>query len=359
MAAGKVAAVKKNVRSNLMKQFFGTTKDGITASLFSLENSKGTRAEVTDYGASLVRFLFDDKNGIQRDLVLGYDDVSGYEKGEVFFGGTIGRVANRIGGGRFELGGKTYELTRNDGLNSLHGGRDLYNKRIWDVEEETASSVTFRLFSPDGDQGFPGNLNVTVCYSLSEDDELTIDYTAKADEDTPLSLCNHTYFNLAGHSSGSVLSQVAVIHADQVTEVDKNLVTTGKLISVDGTPFDFRKGKSLGQDIEEECDLLRLGGGYDHNFVISGSGYREAASLYCPETGISMKIFSDLPGMQVYTANMLTHENGKESVVYHQREGVCFETQFFPDAINKDNFEGGMIKAGEIFRSTTCYAFSV
>ena len=150
-----------------------------------------------------------------------------------------------------------------------------------------------------------------------------------------------------------------MIHADQVTEVDKSLIPTGELVSVDGTPFDFREGKSLGQDIEEDCELLKLGGGYDHNYVISGSGYREAASLYCTETGISMKVFSDLPGMQVYTANMLAQENGKEGVVYHPREAVCFETQFFPDAINKGGFEGGMIKGGEIFQSRTCYAFSV
>ena len=342
-----------------MRRFFGNTACGETASLFVLENSKGTRAEVTDYGATLVRFILSDKNGMTRDLVLGYDDVSGYEKGGVFFGGTIGRVANRIGGGRFELDGQNYELTRNDGPNTLHGGTDFYHKRIWDVEEETGSSVKLHLFSPDGDQGFPGNLHVTVSYSLSEDDELTIDYTAKADKDTPLSLCNHSYFNLAGHDSGSVLSQIVVINADQITETDGDLLPTGEFIQVEGTPMDFRKAKPLGRDIEEDYGLLRIAGGYDHNYVISGSGYREAAYMSCEETGITMKVFTDLPGMQLYTGNFLDNEPGKGGAVYRSRDAACFETQFFPDAINKKDFSGGMIKAGEVFKSRTCYAFSV
>ena len=342
-----------------MRQSFGMTADGRNASLFILKNSRGTQAELTNYGASLVRFLIKDKIGIPQDVVLGYDDVSGYEKGTAFIGSTVGRVANRIGEGRFHLGEKTYELTRNDGSNSLHGGRDFYGKRIWDVEDETDTSVRFHLFSPDGDQGFPGNLHITVRYTLSEEDELTIDYTAESDMDTPLNLSNHSYFNLAGHGSGSILSQIAVIHADEITEVDHNLLPNGKYVPVEGTPMDFRKGKPFGQDIDAEYYLLKTGKGYDHNYVISGSGYREAAALFCPETGIGMKVLTDLPGMQVYTANFLEHEPGKGGAIYHFRDAVCFETQFFPDAVNQDSFPGGVIKAGETFRSRTCYAFKV
>ena len=341
-----------------MQQSFGKTADGKYAGLFILKNSRGTQAEITNYGASLVRFLYKDKNGILQDLVLGYDNVSGYEKGDVFFGSTVGRVANRIGEGRFKLGDITYELTRNDGPNSLHGGRDYYGKRIWDVIDETDSSVTFHLFSPDKDQGYPGNLHISVKYTLSEEDALTLDYTAESDKDTPLSLTNHSYFNLAGHDSGSILSQIAVIHADKVTEIDQNLVPNGKFVSVEGTPMDFRNGKPFGQDIGEDYYLLKMGKGYDHNFVITGSGYREAASLFCPETGIEMHVFTDLPGMQVYTSNFLDHEPGKGGAIYQFRGAACFETQFFPNAINQENFPGAVLKAGETFRSRTCYAFS-
>lgn len=342
-----------------MKHSFGNTSDGRQAFLYTLSNARGTQASLTDYGASLVRFIFKDKNRIPRDLVLGYDDVSGYEKGDSFFGATVGRVANRIGQGRFTLGEKTYELFRNDGPNTLHSGKDFYGKRLWEVTDLSDSSISFRLFSPDGDQGFPGNLTITVTYTLTEDNRLTIDYEAESDADTPLNLTNHSYFNLGGHSDGSVLSQLALIHADQLTEPDQNLIPNGKLVSIEGTPMDFREEKSLGRDIGKEDYLLKLGNGYDHNYVLSGSGYREAASLFCPETGIRMTVYTDLPGMQVYTSNFLDHEPGKEGAVYCSRDAVCFETQYFPDAINKENFPGGLIKAGEVFRSRTCYGFSV
>lgn len=342
-----------------MKQPFGITSDGKQAFLYTLGNAKGTQAYLTDYGASLVRFILRDKNGIPRDLVLGYDDVSGYEKGDSFIGATVGRVANRIGQGKFTLGGTTYELVRNDGPNTLHSGKDFYGKRLWEVKDLSDNSISFGLFSPDGDQGFPGNLTITVTYTLTEDDRLTIDYEAVSDADSPLNLTNHSYFNLGGHAGGSVLSQIAVIHADQVTEPDQNLIPNGNLVSIEDTAMDFREGKALGRDIDKEDYLLKLGNGYDHNYVLSGSGYREAASLFCPETGIRMTVFTDLPGMQVYTSNFLDQEPGKEGAIYSARDAVCFETQFFPDAINKENFPGGMIKAGEVFRSGTCYGFSV
>ena len=342
-----------------MRQFFGKTSDGKDTNLFILQNSKGTRAEVSDYGASLVRFILKDKSGVARDLVLGYDDASGYERGDSFFGSTVGRVANRIGQGQFVLGGKTYELTKNDGPNTLHGGRDFYNKRLWDVQEDTDRSVRFHLLSPNGDQGFPGNLHITVTYTLTEENELNIDYTAQSDADTPLNLTNHSYFNLGGHDSGSILDQRAVIHGNQVTETDENLIPTGKLVSVEGTPMDFRRSKPIGQDIGEEYYLLKLGNGYDHNYVLSESGYREVVALFCPQTGIGMTVRTDLPGMQVYTSNFLDHEPGKNGAVYDFRAAVCFETQYFPDAVNKEDFPGGVLKAGEKYQSRTSYTFAV
>ena len=342
-----------------MRQFFGKTSDGKDINLYILQNSRGTRAEITDYGATLVRFILKDKKGIDRDLVLGYDDASGYGRGDCFFGSTVGRVANRIGKGRFVLDGKTYELTKNDGPNTLHGGRDFYNKRLWNTEEETEHSVRFHLFSPDGDQGFPGNLHITVTYTLTEEDELNIDYTAQSDRDTPLNLTNHSYFNLGGHGSGSVLDQCLVLHADQVTETDENLIPTGNLISVEGTPMDFRRSKPIGQDIREEYYLLKTGKGYDHNYVLSGSGFREVAALVCRQTGIGMTVRTDLPGMQVYTSNFLDHEPGKDGAVYGFRGAICFETQYFPDAVNQEDFPGGVLKAGEKYQSRTSYTFSV
>ena len=227
------------------------------------------------------------------------------------------------------------------------------------MEEETEHSVRLRLLSPDGDQGFPGNLHITVAYTLTEEDELNIDYTAQSDTDTPLNLTNHSYFNLGGHDSGSILDQCVVIHAGQVTETDENLIPTGNLISVEGTPMDFRRSKPIGRDIEEEYYLLKTGKGYDHNYVLSGNGFREVAALVCRQTGIGMTVRTDLPGMQVYTSNFLDHELGKDGAVYDFRGAICFETQYFPDAVNQEDFPGGVLKAGEKYQSRTSYTFSV
>lgn len=341
---------------------FGTTSEGNKASLYILTNKNGMKAAVTDYGAALVHLKMYDKQGIYRDLVLGYDDVSGYELGTESFGGTVGRFANRIGRGRFMLNGNTYQLSLNNGPNTLHGGRDFYVKRLWDVsgtEMKQSQAITFCLKSPDKDQGFPGNVTIAVTYSLTDDNELHIDYQAESDADTPLNLTNHSYFNLGGHDSGSVLSQYVQLYADQITEPDENSLPTGRFLNVKGTPMDFTSAKPLGQDIFKEDELLKIGNGYDHNFVIKGSGYRDAGSLYCPETGIKMLVKTDLPGIQMYTANYVNQVKGKNGAVYQARDAVCFESQYYPDAINKENFPGGILKAGEVFRSRTSYCFSL
>lgn len=342
-----------------MRKPFGTTADGKEAGLYILRNSREMKAAVSDYGATLVQLNIKDKKGVIRDMVLGYDDVAGYEKGQESFGGTVGRVANRIGQGRFTINGRNWQLSTNNGPNTLHGGRDFYVHRLWTLEAESDDSVTFGLESPDGDQGFPGNVHISVTYTVTEKNELRIDYKAKADADTPLNLTNHSYFNLGGHDSGCVLSQIVTIHADQITENDQNSLPTGAFLKVEGTPMDFCRPKELGQDIQEKYKALIFGNGYDHNYVINGTGYREAAVMYCKETGIKMTVSTDLPGVQVYTANYLDKEPGKGGAVYHARDAVCFESQFFPDAINKENFPGGALKAGEIFISTTAYGFSV
>ena len=342
-----------------MHRSFGKTKDGREAALYIIKNSKGMEAAVTNYGAALVELKVPDKAGSFRDVVVGYDQVNGYEKNGGSVGGTVGRFANRIGKGHFTIDGIEYQLTTNNGPNTLHGGRDFYIRRHWDLEKEEDHSVTFCLHSQDGDQGFPGNADISVTYTVTEDQELKIDYTARSDADTPLNLTNHSYFNAAGHDSGSVLNQLVLVEADEYTETDELSLPTGRLIQVDGTPMDFRTPKALGRDIEEDYDALAYGSGYDHNYVIRGQGFRKAAELYCPDSGILMTVKTDLPGLQLYSANHLGPVEGKGGVIYKPRHAVCFETQYYPDAINKENFPGGLLKAGQEFASTTVYAFSV
>ena len=379
---------------------FGKLSDGRTAGLYILKNANGMEVSITDYGATIVSLVVPDKNGKYRDVVLGHDDVSGYENGHGSIGAVVGRFANRICGAKVEIGGKTYELTANHGPNTLHGGRDFYNKRLWEAkiqfgqiksneiykvsaleslndrwpssvqENITGDSVTFCLDSPDGDQGFPGNLHIEVTYTLTENDELNIDYRAVSDSDTPLNLTNHSYFNLNGDSCPTVLDQICQIRADGFTPNDEFCLPTGEIRSVGGTPFDFREPKPLGQDINEDDIQLKFGGGYDHNFVIATRdelaqfdetggklSFKEAASLYAADSGIKMTVMTDLPGVQLYTANGMNDHTGKRGASYGPRGSVCFETQFWPDAVTKENFPGGILRAGEEFVSRTTYKF--
>ena len=374
---------------------FGKIEDGRTAGLYILESPDGMRAAVTDYGATLVSLAVPDRKGNMRDVVLGHDDASGYETGDGFIGASVGRFANRIGGACFELNGHSYDLTANDGTNCLHGGRDFFHNRLWAVNigftsvksdsimaayatESIADKdpsrglrglhdnvITFCLDSPDGDQGFPGNMHIEVTYSMPGDGMLRIDYKAVSDADTPVSLTNHSYFNLNGHDSGTVMGHWAKINAEHYTPVNAGLIPLEEPAPVGGTPFDFREEKMIGRDINADNEQLAFGGGYDHNFVISEEAgerkIKEAAVLYSDDSGICMTVLSDMPEMQFYTANNLNDEPGKDGAVYGRRGAVCFETQFRPDAINSsdpDIREGCILKAGDEFRSTTIYRFS-
>ena len=367
---------------------FGTLSDGRHAGLYILKNSSGMEAALTDYGAAIVSLTLAGRDNVRRDVVLGHDDVAGYETGHGSIGAVVGRFANRIGNARFTLGRTTYELTANNGPNALHGGRDPYIRRLWQTkvsfgqinsheiakyakeslndhanaflqESIDGDRITFCLDSPDGDQGFPGDLHIEVTYTLTEDNELHIDYTALSNEDTPLNLTNHSYFNLNGHDSGSVLGQLVQISAERFTPNDEYSLPTGEIRDVEGSPMDFRKAKPLGRDIALHDEQLRVGNGYDHNFVLDGEGYREVASLFSEESGIHMSVLTDLPGVQLYTANGMSGEPGKDGAVYWPRCGVCFETQFWPDAVNKAAFPGGVLHAGELYTSRTTYKFSV
>lgn len=399
-AAQDISGGMENRRSREMIKNFGKTSDGRWAGLYILRNARGAQLWLTDYGAAIVRLMVPDKDGELRDVVLGYDDAAGYEKGEASFGAVIGRFANRIGEARFELNREWYTLTANQGPNTLHGGRDFYNKRLWEAKipfssisshdiastyaleslndygfpspktGEKDNMVTFVLESPNEDQGFPGNLHIEVTYTLTEENEVRIDYYAYSDRDTPLNLTNHSYFNLSGHDSGPVFDQVLMIDADAFTPNDDLSLPTGEIRSVANTPFDFRTPKPIGRDMGRPDEQLKVGNGYDHNYVLKNaekwmSGEApsaepvKAASLYSEESGIAMDVYTDLPGMQLYTGNYISGEFGKNFAVYGSNAGVCFETQFWPDAVNKKNFPGGWIAGGKEFRSTTVYAFSV
>lgn len=346
---------------------FGQTEDGRKAALYFLENKNGMQAHVSDYGATLVSLLVPDRNKKLRDIVLGYDDVLMYEKGMKTMGAVVGRYANRTGGASFRFAEKEYRLTANNGANSLHGGRDFYSKRLWTPGSmsETAGgdgeTLTLELDSPDMDQGFPGSIHIKVSYTLSDNNELTIDYNVRSTDgqDAPVNLTNHSYFNLSGHDSGSVLGHKVCIHADCFTEIDEQSIPTGRLPDVTGTPMDFRKEKPVGEDINRDYAQLRMAGGYDHNYVLSDKQgeLKEAAYMYSEESGIKMHVVTDLPGLQFYTANYLKDERGKDGAVYGPQSAACFETQFWPDSLNKVVFQTGVVKAGSTFSSRTIYAF--
>lgn len=368
---------------------FGKLKDGRSAGLYILRNASGMEASITDYGATLVSLVVPDVKGEGLDVVLGYGDVSGYEDGQNTYGGTVGRFANRICDARFTLNGETYELTANDGKNSLHGGRDHYSKRLWQTripftsmsskdvaakagagesmndggpayvqDSPEGDSVTFYLDSPDGDQGYPGDLHMEVTYTLTSAGELHIDYRAESDKDTPFNPTNHSYFNLAGHDSGvSAEAHLCKIQATYYTPNDEGNLPTGEIVPVEGTPFDFRLAKPIGMDIHADNEQLRFCHGYDHNFCLDGEGYREVAAVGSEASGISMVVLTDLPGLQLYTGNGITEESGKCGFHYTYRMGFCLETQYWPDAVNRENFPGGILKAGEKFESRTTYKF--
>ncbi len=338
---------------------FGTVKSGERAKLYTMENEAGTKVSVTDFGAALVNLSVLDGEGNLTDVVLGYDEAAEYEAGTQSLGATVGRNANRIGGAEFTINGICYELDKNDnGKNNLHSGMNVYQHRMWNTEEQEDGRVTFLLHSPDRDQGYPGNVDVRVTYELTEENELRITYDGTPDQDTILNLTNHSYFNLNGHDSGDVLGHSVVLDADFYTRADAESIPTGELTDVTDTPMDFRTEKTIGKEIGQDYEALRLGNGYDHNWVLKNEGkFAKVAQATGEKSKIVMEVWTDLPGMQMYTANFLENEAGKNGAVYGFRSAVCFETQYFPDAIHHDNFESPICKANENYHTVTAYRF--
>lgn len=349
---------------SIEKTLFGKTPEGDDIFLFSMKNAKGMSVKLTNFGAILVSIFAEGENGQFDDVVLGFDDLNGYRVNIPYFGSTIGRNSNRIAGASFTLNDIEHHLEKNEGENNLHGGFDGYHKRVWayEVRDGAAPSVTFSLFSPDGDQGFPGNLDVTVTYTLTDDNEVKIDYRAVSDQDTLVNLTNHSYFNLAGHDSGDISKHKLWIDADAFTPVSSaKCIPTGKCLAVQGTPMDFRQEKEIGRDIASDYEQLRFGGGYDHNWVLNTErgSVKKIACLTDEGSKRMMEVYTDLPGVQFYSGNVLSGVQGKGGATYNKRFGLCLETQYFPDAVHHANFETPFLKAGETYKTQTIYKFSV
>ena len=336
---------------------FGTTPDGRAVELYTLSNGRIT-ARVIPFGGIITELLAPDRRGDVADVVLGFDDLSGYLQRHPYFGAIIGRVANRVAQGHFSIDGRAYQLALNNGPNTLHGGIVGFDRLVWDVESVDATSICLSLVSPDGDEGFPGNLSVRVTYSLWPDDALRIDYQATTDAATPINLTNHSYFNLAGPASGPILGHEVEIASDRYTPVDDTLIPTGEILPVDGTPLDFRKPHPVGERIDA---IGGDPGGYDHNYVLRGGPATPAlaARVYEPTTGRVLEAFTTEPGIQFYSGNFLDGSfTGKGGVVYRKHGGFCLEAQHFPDSMNHPTFPNTILRPGETYRQTTVYRFS-
>ena len=344
----------------MRQKSFGKNTKGEAATLYIFENKNGMVMEVSDFGATLFSLLVPDKDGNMIDVVLGYDDPIGYEgPSGTFFGATVGRNANRIGNASFKLNGKEYQIDKNDGNNNLHSGLDFYSFRIWNVKEMTENSICFSLHSPSGDQGYPGALDIEVKYTLTDENEVQIDYRGVPEEDTIVNMTNHSYFNLNGHASGSILNHRVWVDADAYTRADAESIPTGEITPVEGTPMDFRVKKEVGRDIEEKYEALEFGKGYDHNWCLNNKGaFAKVAEMDADISGIRLEVFTDLPGVQIYSGNFLVEEKGKNGIVYKHRQGICFETQYYPDAINHEDFQSPVRKAGEVYQTRTVYKFT-
>ncbi|MDQ2711142.1 MAG: galactose mutarotase [Acidobacteriota bacterium] len=351
--------------NSLPKQDFGKTPDGKEVSLYTLKNSAGMEVKITNYGGTVESIKVKDRNGKFDDVALGFANLEGYTQklNTAYFGALIGRYGNRIARGTFSLDGKTYHIPTNDGPNMLHGGTVGFNKRVWDAKDiSTADTPALELhyLSPDGEQGFPGNLDVTVRYSLDKDNGLHLDYSAKTDKDTVLNLTNHSYFNLLGAGSATVLTHKVMIDADRFTPVNSTLIPTGELASVSGTPFDFRKPTDIGARIGVRSEQLKFGKGYDQNFVLNHGGdlSKVAARVTEPKSGRMLEVYTTQPGLQFYSGNFLEGNMTGIGGVYRHRSAFCMETQHFPDSPNHPNFPTTVLHPGEQFQQSTVYRFS-
>jgi aldose 1-epimerase len=345
---------------------YGTMPDGTPVMIYTLRNAAQSEVRAISYGAILVSIRVPDRTSRGADVVVGHDSLEGYRTRSRFFGALVGRYGNRIGNGQFTLDGRTYTLAKNNGPNHLHGGVTGFDKVVWQGSYSRqpggSTSVTFTRTSPDGEEGYPGSLAVRVTYTLTETNELIIDYHATTDTTTIVNLTNHSYFNLSGEGSGDILGHRVTIDADSYTPVDAGQIPTGEIAPVAGTPFDFTKETPIGARIDADHEQLKIGSGYDHNFVLrkNGGELSHAVRVVDPASGRTMDVLTTEPGVQFYTGNKLDGSyNGKSGHVYGRRSAFCLETQHFPDSPNKPNFPSTVLRPGQEYRSRTVYAFGV
>lgn len=365
-STGKVE--QKLTKSGLDPEKFRSEYRGDSTALYTLTNASGMEVCITNFGGRIVSISVPGKDGAFKDVVLGFDSVQAYypETNGTDFGAAIGRYANRINQGKFTLDGKEYQLPQNNFGHCLHGGTDMgtrgWQYRVYKVESSNDSTLVLSIDSPDGDNGFPGNVKATVTYTLRADNALDISYSATTDAPTIINMTNHSYFNLSGDPNKPVTDQVLTINASNFTPVDSTYMTTGEILPVEGTPMDFRNAKLVGAEIEKfDYEQLKNGNGYDHNWVLNtkGDDTVEAASLYCPATGIFLQVYTNEPGIQVYSGNFLDGTlTGKGGVVYKQRTGLCLETQKYPDTPNKPQWPTAVLRPGEKYNSHCVFKFS-
>jgi aldose 1-epimerase len=341
-------------------KLFQRELQGKEVDLYTLDNGKGLIVQITNYGAKVVSILFPDKHGVPGDLCLGYGSLDAYMMGSAFMGAIIGPFANRIANAQFELDGVTYTLDKNSGEHTIHGGSASYRSRVWDVLQAKKDQLILSILSEDGRGGFPGNIRLQISYSLSEKNELHIEYHASTDKKTVVNFTNHAFFNLAGEGSGDVLGHMLQVNGDSITPVDATGIPTGEIMPVNDTPFDFRTFKSLGKDINQGHEQLKNAGGYDHNFVLNehSNSLWLAATLKEPVSGRVMEVHTTEPGLQVYTANgvNIVGKNGKK---YGPFSAVCLETQHYPDSPNNAHFPSCVLEPGRDYNSSTTYKFYV
>ncbi len=359
-----VSCTKKNI-SNIQKQDFDTIQNEKSISLYNLENKNGLLLQVTNFGARIVSLFTPDKNGKMEDIVLGYENIDRYlnNTGERFLGASIGRYGNRIANGQFSIDSLTYNVPQNNNGQSLHGGEMGFDMVVWNVDSVSSNAIYFSYLSVDGEQGYPGNLNVKMIYTLTDDNELKIEYSATTDKKTPINLTHHSFFNLKGEGNGTINDHVLYINADKYTPVDSVLIPTGEMADVANTPFDFRNPTAIGLRVDENNVQLKMGKGYDHNFVLNRKTATEielAASVYEPASGRFMEVFTTEPGLQFYGGNFFSGNTiGKYGKTLNFREAIALETQHFPDSPNQPNFPSTILNPEQIYTHTCIYKFSV
>lgn len=348
--------------SGLDPMDFEGEKNGKATALYTLKNVAGMEVCITNFGGRLVSVMVPDKDGKMTDVLLGFDNITDYMTIPSDFGASIGRYANRIAGGRFQLDGETVVLNQNDGPNCLHGGAEGWQYQVYDAEQPDDQTLILTMNDPDGHMGFPGNVTAVVKYILTDDNAVDITFEGTTDAPTVLSMTNHAYFNLSGNPAAEGTDQVLYVNADAYTPADAVLIPTGEFVPVEGTPMDFRTPKTIGKDIEADYEQIRLGNGYDHNWVLNTAGddTKVAFSLYSPTTGIYMEGYTDQPGVQVYSGNFLTGKiAGKHGIFYPKRASVCLETQLFPDSPNHPEWPSAFLRPGETYSHRCIYKFSV